>query len=205
MAAETPKKKSGWKSLFVSEEEDASSPARPDPAPIPGNGASPSSHPVPATAMDPESYNRLEAALLAAAPKGFRALLTNLDTLRKAVPDEGTLYKAALAVLAPQGHSVPSLVIDLDQCVKSLELQRAEFLEEIARQTEMRVGARKRELEQVDAETRALVAKRDELVKSIEADSIQIETVRSGFEGAYQVKHAQLLDQKNKLATYGRE
>jgi septal ring factor EnvC (AmiA/AmiB activator) len=162
--------------------------------------------------VDPESYNRLEAALLAAAPKGFRALLTSLDTLRKAIPDEGTLYKAVLAILGPQGHSVPGLVIDLEQCVKLLEAQRVAFMEEIARQTEARVGARKRELDQMDTEVArlrseidALGAKRTDVVKTIEADSAQIEAVRGGFEGAYQAKHAQLLDQKNKLATYGRD
>lgn len=70
-----------------------------------------------------------------------------LETLRDSIPDEGSLYKAALKILAKKGFAVTAIREDYDKCIGALEASSREFAAQLKGQLDARVGAKLKTVE----------------------------------------------------------
>lgn len=214
MAEETSKDwKASLSSLFVKTVED-DDPTPPKPALIPSVRPFSATRPVPipvATVVDQAIVARIEVALSETAPEGYLEFTSGLATLSDTLPDEALLYKTVTKLAAKKGITVATIEMNFGQCLKILEEQGKAFTTELNDQITKKVGGRQQEVARLDAkitqlqdEMSRLSAQRTAEATAIETDTAKIETVRSGFEGAYQAVLSKVMDQKSKLAAYGR-
>lgn len=175
-------------------------------------------HVVPAATVDPIMRKKLEEAIAAESPPGYSEITGHLVTLGEDITDEKTLYRSAIKIASKNGHDLAALLGDMDKCIGVLEAKEREFNEEAQRQINTKVGARrgaitKREQE-IEAKT-AMIAqlqqeiaqlRQDNLAETevISSETAKITATSNNFNVTYQVVHAALIDQRNKIATYGK-
>jgi hypothetical protein len=221
-----PKKGSwfgGLKSLIVEEvPENGTTPAAPSGQPtvtpastLPMVASIPT--PAPVAVVDPSVQKKLEEGLAAEAPPGYAEIINNLTALAEDVTEERARYRAAIRMAAKNGHSQVALLGDMDRCIGILEAKNTEFADEVKRQIETKVGARRASIANREAEITAkteLMARlqqeigqlqQDNLTESeqISSETSKITSIGNNFRFAYQAVLSNIQTIRNKISTYG--
>jgi hypothetical protein len=212
--------KSKWKSvsaLFVKNDEDPVKPSTgspsglPVPATIPGRPIPPAQVIQP-TVVDQGMVERILAELETSAPVGYKEFVGNLATLADALPTDDLLYKSALKLAGKQGHTAVGLALDYEKCLRLLDEQGRIFDASVQEQITSKVGGRQAELARLDGEITKLneqmvqlQSQRASEAAAIETDTTRIETTKAKFQDAFAAVVSRLTDQKNKLATFGKD
>lgn len=154
--------------------------------------------------------DRLLAELEGEAPQGYKDFVGDLATLSEALPTDELIYKSALKLAGKQGHTPAGLSLDYEKCLRLLDEQGRMFEASVQEQITAKVGGRQAEVARLDDEIAKLAeqltqlqAQRDAEAEAIETDTARIETTKIKFQGAFAAVHAQLNDQKTKLAAFG--
>lgn len=163
------------------------------------------------SAVDPGMFERILADLETSAPEGYRDFVGDLATLADTLPTDELLYKSALRLAGKQGHTPQGLALDYEKCLRLLDEQGRIFESDVQEQITAKVGGRQTEVARLDGEIARLneqlaqlQSQRDAEAVAIETDTARIETTKLKFQGAFAAVLAQLNDQKNKLAAFGK-
>ncbi len=177
------------------------------------SGAINSAHvsaPPPVVEPDPVALQKLEAKLQASVPPVYQAFLEQYNSLKEVIPDETTLFRAALK----SSHaSIDQLIQAFDQLLAVTESARGDFNSGFdAKRTATLAAAQK----QIEA-TQQLIASRQSQLKAIEdeitslqstltnsstqlqTETARFESIRQGFEAALAQVVGRLNAQKTHL------
>lgn len=210
----TEKKESLWGSLkgLVLEEVPDTAPAA-TPAPAPVAAPPPPSHASGGPAMvprlqtvDPAVRKLLERDVNEAAKPAYSEFVKLQDSLAPVLPDESTRFKAVLAALTPNGHSVDQVLVDIDECFQALDKKEADAAAAAAKMREQRVGSRQTEVEKLTAQIedlKAQIAKhevaRERLQAEIHSEVADLEQREAEFAAAIHAYRSELTERKNKI------
>jgi len=173
---------------------------------------------APVAVIDPVVRKKLEDSISAEAPAGYAEIVNNLVTLSEDIPDERSRYRAAIRLAGKAGHTLDHLLGDLDKCVGILEAKAREFADEVKRQIDTKVGARRTSIAQRESEitskTQLIVQLQGEIAQlqqanlteseDIASETAKITGIGNNFNLAYQAVHAAVIEQRNKISTYGK-
>jgi chromosome segregation ATPase len=168
-------------------------------------------------ALDQGSRTKLIAAMRGAKAPLVEELSDMLDTLKENIPDEGSLYKAALKILAKKGFAITAIREDYDKCIGALESSNREFAAQLKGQLDARVGAKHKVVEDcnqqmadkqsqiaaLQAEVATLAATAHEAENGIAAEQTKLNLMQERFNINYQALRTEMERNCAKVIQYG--
>ncbi|MEY4723286.1 MAG: hypothetical protein RLZZ324_799 [Candidatus Parcubacteria bacterium] len=104
--------------------------------------------------VDPQIRAVLEKPVAEAAKPAYSAFLLTMANLADVIPDEATRIKAAIRTL-PAGTDYDQLLVDVDECLESLEEQERKADTSAEASIARRIGTLEQQLQQTEATTKA--------------------------------------------------
>lgn len=144
------------------------------------------------------------------APKSWASLQAQISTLKEVLPDEGSAYKAAIALLVKGGTSFEQLEQDVKTVLDILDGEKQEFDSQAEKQLSQKVGTRQKHVDDIKAQVKsledqiaALNTQAGEEITAIALDSNKINEGKQKFAAGYNSLKKDLTDEKTKISAYG--
>lgn len=160
---------------------------------------------------DPAIQKILEADINEAAKPAFSQFSLTEQSMAGVLHDERTRFQAAAAAIKAQGHTVESVLTDVDECLQALDKKERENAGEAAAARERKIGAKKNQLASInqtieELQERLKTANQDaaKLLQDIETDEAQIAETEARFGATCLAYRTKLNETKSKIASLTR-
>ncbi len=167
--------------------------------PVPNYGTVPS-YPVttPQTAIDPEYAAILEKETTEAAKPAFTAFEAAESAMRQHIPNDMQRIQAAAAAVGVQGHTLPAILTDVDECLAAIDKREQDLRVSFEKKTKERVGGLEQKAEGI---AQAVAAKNAEIVR-LQQEVVRMESERQQTLASVSTEREKLTNKLNSfLAT----
>jgi predicted nucleic acid-binding Zn-ribbon protein len=156
--------------------------------------------------LRPKVRKILEKDVQVAAHSAYSQFITLTDSMSAVIPDETVRFKAALAALRPQGFELDAVLKDIDECLYALDLKDAEAEKAAAAAETQRVGAKMKQMSELETRRAELQVELEQVLSSIEKirvqverDSANIRSTREKFAATVSAYKQELLERRKKI------
>lgn len=166
------------------------------PPPTPGFGPVPS-YPVtsPQAAIDQEFAATLEKETAEAAKPAFTAFEAVEQSMRQHIPNDMQRIQAAAAAVGVQGHTLPAILFDVDECLQAIDKREQDLRVSFEKKTKERVGGLEQKAEGI---SQAITAKNAEIVR-LQQEVAQMESERQQTLASVGTEKEKLTNKLNSL------